>query len=199
MRMKKLKIKLSFFFIFIVLALAWTANKFTLLALLAAAIHEAGHLVASKLFNIRVCELDFGLLGARLKTSEALCSYSQEILLCFFGPLFNFFSAGIVYIMANSKGCLTEEVEFFIFSSLILGVLNLLPIRTFDGGRIIEAALCYFLPAEKVFLIINILSFLIIFSLWSVSVYFLLIYTSSLGLFIFSVSLFASLFIEDGA
>ena len=74
MRMKKLKIKLGFFFIFIVLALVYTANKFTVLALLAAAIHEAGHLVASKLFNIRICELNFSLLGARLKTSEALYS-----------------------------------------------------------------------------------------------------------------------------
>ena len=196
--MQNLKIKFGFFSIFIVLAFFCSANKITFLSLLAATVHELGHIIAAKLFNIRLCELNFGLLGARLKTSGSLSSYSQEILLCFFGPLFNFLSAAIVYILSKNAGNISEEVEFFVLSSLILGILNLLPIRTFDGGRILEAALLTFLPIEKVFFIINLLSFFIIFSLWCVSVYFLLIYTSSLGLFIFSMSLFASLFVESG-
>ena len=196
--MRNLKIKFGFFSVFIALAFLCSANKFTFLSLLAAAIHELGHIIAAKLFNIRLCEMNFGLLGARLKTSGSLCSYSQEILLCFFGPLFNFLSAIIVYVFSKNAGNISEEIEFFILSSLILAILNLLPIRTFDGGRILEAVLLYFMPVEKVFFIINLLSFFIIFSLWCVSVYFLLIYTSSLGLFIFSLSLFVSLFIESG-
>ena len=194
--MKNLKVKFGFFSVFIALALIFSANKFTLLSFLAATIHEAGHLIASKLFNLRICELNFGLLGARLKTSGSLCSYKQEILLCFFGPFFNLLSALAIYVYSMQFGYLSETAEFFIVSSLILGVLNLLPIRTFDGGRILEAVLSSFLSIEKVYCIINVLSFIIIFLLWGISVYFLLIYTSSLGLFIFSVSLFASLFIE---
>ena len=197
--MRNLKIKFGFFSIFIVLALLFTSNKFTFLSFLAAAIHEVGHLVASKFFNIRICELNFGLLGARLKTSGALCSYKQEILLCFFGPLFNFLSAALVYTISKNVGCSGDEIDFFIMSSLVLGILNLLPIRSFDGGRILEAMLSSFLSVETVFFVINLFSFIIIFSLWCISVYFLLIYTSSLGLFIFSLSLFASLFIEDNA
>ena len=197
--MRNLKIKFGFFSIFIILALLFTSNKFTFLSFLAATIHEVGHLVASKIFKIRICELNFGLLGARLKTSGFLCSYKQEILLCFFGPLFNFLSAAVLYIISKNMGDLCKEIDFFIMSSLVLGILNLLPIRTFDGGRILESILSCFLPIEKVFFIINLFSFIIIFSLWCISVYFLLIYTSSLGLFIFSLSLFASLFIEDNA
>ena len=194
--MKNLRIKFGFFFVFVVLALVCTVNKFTFLALIAATIHEIGHLCAAKLFNIRICELNFGLLGARLKTSSALYSYSDEILLCLFGPLFNFLSATFVYIFSRNTGCYGENVEFFIISSFILGSLNLLPIRTFDGGRILEAVLSCFLPIQKAYFIINFLSFVIIFFLWCISVYFLLIYTSSLGLFIFSLSLFSSLFVE---
>ena len=194
--MRNLKVKFGFFFVFIIFSLLFTLNKFTFLSLLAATIHEMGHLVASKLFKIRICELDFGILGARLKISGALCSYKQEILLCLFGPLFNFLSALLVYILSNKESGASEEIEFFILSSLVLGTLNLLPIRTFDGGRILESIFSTFLPVEKVFFIINIFSFLIIFLLWCISIYFLLIYTSSLGLFIFSISLFASLFID---
>ena len=167
--MKNLKVRFGFFSVFIALALISSANKFTLLSFLAAAIHETGHLFASKLFKIRICELNFGLLGARLKTSDSLSSYNQEILLCFFGPFFNFLSALVVYIYSMQIGRLSEATEFFIASSLILGGLNLLPIRTFDGGRILEAILSSFVSIEKVYRIINIFSFIIIFLLWCIS------------------------------
>ena len=194
--MAKLKIKFGFFSLLIIFSLLVSGNKLTYLTLLAVSIHESGHIVASKIFNISICELNFGFLGARLKTEDMLYSYSQEISLCLFGPIFNFLSAYIAYVILCFTNYNKENIKFFILSSILLGIINLLPIRTFDGGRIIESLFSYVLHPKKVYTIVNIFSFITIFCLWSVSVYFLLVYSSSLGLFVFSFSLFFSLFID---
>ena len=190
--MKKIKIKLSFIPLLLILSLLISSNNFTSMALLAVLIHESGHIVASKLFKIELTEFSFGILGARLKTNGILTSYWQEILLSFFGPLFNFLTVIILLILRTQS----SAVSFLIFSSAILGTLNLLPINTFDGGRIFKSLLSFFICPHIVSKIMNLISFFLIFTLWIISVYFMLIYTSSLGLFVFSLSLFCTIFLN---
>ena len=107
-----------------------------LLAVLAAALHECGHIFAAKLKKINLSSLSLDILGARLNTETGLCSYSDEIILCIFGPLMNF----IVSAVSFSVFFLFFENEYIMFfgvSSMALGILNLLPIKSFDGGRIL--------------------------------------------------------------
>lgn len=192
--MKKIRFNFGFLSILFIVTLIASANKYTFISLLCAAIHEIGHLVASSILSMKLCEFNFGFLGARLKTEEKLYSYKKEILLCLFGPLFNFISAFICVIFFDIY---TESTAFFITASLFLGVLNLLPIKSFDGGRIFECVLLYFLSAKTCESILRISSFICIFSLWCASVYLLLIYNYSLTLFVFSLSLFATIFVQD--
>ncbi len=189
-----MKIKIGFFTILLGLALALSHSLFALASLLAALTHELGHLLMARAFGISMRECRIGLYGAGLEPSASLYSYKREILLCLAGPLTNFLFAITLWILPLPS---SEFLTFFIFSSFSLGTLNSLPIRGFDGGRILGALLSHILSPRTVRQIVDVLSFLFIFLLWSLSVYLLMRTASSLSLFVFSLSLFGRLFIAE--
>jgi len=190
--MKKTNARLGFFSIMFIVAFFLTGNKYTFICIFAAALHELGHLIAAYLLGIKISEFTFGVLGARMRISEGLHSYKKEMLLSLAGPLSNFIFAFLACVFFDGV-----FVDIFIAFSIFLAILNLFPIRTFDGGRIFECLLLLFLPFSFSKRIVDISSFIFVFFLWSVSVYFLLIYSSSINLFIFSASIFSSLFISE--
>lgn len=190
-----MKIKIGFFSVMLFLSLLLSHSYFALSAFLAVMLHELGHLFAAKFRNIRLRECKISIYGAGLIPESSCFSYKDEIVLCAFGPLVNFLSAIIcipLYLSSHN-----EIIYYFSVSSLSLGVLNILPIKDFDGGRILYSLLCLFnnsIIAEKV---LKIISFIFIFSLWCLSIYLLLIANSSLSIFIFSLSLFVKIFINE--
>lgn len=112
--------------------------------LAACILHEAGHYGAAIAVGSRVCELHLTAVGAEMKLdSDIQLSYSQDALLAFAGPAVNLFTAWIA-----------ARVGFNLFAGLNLsfGLLNLLPIRPLDGGRILAGVLSLFVPdlAEKI-------------------------------------------------
>ncbi len=174
---------------------------YTFIALFAAALHELGHIAAAKARGIRLESLSLDLLGARLTTGTRLCSYRDEIILCAAGPFVNLFFSSASLLLANfifkQDPVVFEYLSFFAASSAALGFLNLLPIKSFDGGRILLCLLCRpfgIYISEK---IIELLSFLCCFALWGFSVYLLMRAGISLSLFVFSVSLFSRIFISQ--
>jgi len=198
---KDMKIKIKFGIIaplFIACLFLSDRWAYTLVALLAAALHELGHICASKLTGIRLSSLSLDLLGARLTTEQRLSSYKNEIILCVAGPLTNFLCsiAALLLGLFIGNAQVKEFVNFFAASSAALGILNLLPIKSFDGGRILDCALTRFFGIYVASKIISLLSFLCCFSLWSFSVYLMMRSGSSLSLFVFSVSLFSKLFVN---
>ncbi len=190
-----MKIKVGFFAILLFVSLFLTHSLFSLASLLAALLHELGHLLAAFACRIRMKEISVGLFGAGLTPNDGLYSYFNEIVLCLGGPLSNFFfgSLSLFFLRFISSPFLLS----FIFSSFAYGLLNLLPIQGFDGGRIFRALLLYFLPLPLTEKLISILSFFFVFSLWTLSVYLLLRATSALSLFVFSLSLFSRLFLSE--
>ena len=166
----------------------------TLLALSAASIHELGHLLAALRLNIPISSLTFELLGARININGQLCSYRDETLLCLAGPAANAV-CGILSLISIAFFGEHELIAFFSVASFSLCFLNLLPIRSFDGGRVLGCILCRFSAPRCADATLDILSFICCFLLWCISVYMLLRAGVSLSLFIFSVSLFSRLFI----
>lgn len=159
--------------------------------LCAAGIHELGHIAAAKLLSINLSEIRLDVLGARLATSGRLCSYPAMALLCLAGPLVNFLCFTLSLPFSDQAKWLHE----FCLSSLSLGVMNLIPIEGFDGGRILHGLLCKILPLDVAERVCRVLSFCSIFALWLLSVWVLLRTGSSLTLFVFSCMLFGMLFI----
>ena len=109
------------------------------------------------------------------------------------GPLANFLSALIIYPFCDAS----MLCRSFWLYSLSLGILNLLPIKSFDGGRIFSSLLLCKLSPKTVESILNFTSFILIFTLWSISIYLLLKISSSVSLFVFSVAVFAKIFLPD--
>ncbi len=164
--------------------------------LLAAAIHECGHLVVAHWFDIPIQALHISILGARLELSNPLISYRREWILCAAGPFFSglgaLFPLLLTFILPESAWA-----ERFAGISLALGLVNLLPIGWLDGGRMFRM-LCYqFLSPDAVRMLVRAVSFFFFLLLWMTSVYLLLRVGNSLSLFVFSFSLFLRFFLLE--
>lgn len=190
---QKMKLGVSFFSLLMLLSLILTRSRLSLAALAAAALHECGHILAARLCKIRLCEMRLGIFGATLTTDGTLCSYGKEILLAAAGPATNL----LCFFVCASVAQGSPLLESFRLSSLFLALLNLLPIRELDGGRITSCALSLLFSPRVAEATVKVLSLCIIFSLWTLSVYLLLRLGASLSLFIFSCFLFCRIFIKN--
>ena len=108
--------------------------------LAAAGLHELGHTVAAWGAGVRLCGMKLDLFGARMELS-GLLSYGQEMAVAAAGPFASFACAALLYPLAGmGEGRLGGAMcGTMCISSLILGIVNLLPVGTLDGGRILRA------------------------------------------------------------
>ena len=156
----------------------------------AAAIHELGHLAAAGALKIPLKRITIDIFGALIEVDDSRCAYSHEAILSLSGPIFNLISALIALYLHMGT-----DVRLFVVSSFFFAIINLLPIRGFDGGRALACILLTRLPLRWASGIISLLSFFCLVILWSISVYFIMRTASYLSLFIFSSALFAKAFI----
>lgn len=181
----------------LLLSLFLSAKLLGVIPLIAAAIHECGHILAARICGVRLGKMDVGIFGARISISDGIYSYAEEIFVCAAGPLINLICADIAAVFLYLYRVENDAVYLFILSSLCLAALNLLPIRTFDGGRIISALICRFWGPTVADTAVKILSFFSLFALWCISLYLMLRTSASLSLFVFSLSVFSNIFIQE--
>ena len=190
--MKKLKFSVSpAMAILLLCMIATTPLKQLCICFSAAAIHELGHIAAARLLSIDLTHMKIDVLGARLGTSGNLCSYPALVMLCLAGPLVNLACFALTLPFFGYASCLEE----FGLASLSLGLLNLIPIHGFDGGRIVHGILSSFLPVAVVERVCSILGFCSLLCMWMLSVWLILRTGTSLTLFVFSCYLFCMLFV----
>ena len=191
----KIKLRISIFGMLMLLILIFGDNSvYSVIALSAAAIHEVGHIIAAKILGVEFKTLSLNLFGARLGLATPLYSYKKEFLLCAAGPAINLITGDVALCLYNLR-LPDEHILFFAIASFFLAILNLLPIKSFDGGRMlisITAPLIGLYTAEKLLAVLSFISLLI---LWGISLYLMLRVGSSLALFVFSSALFAELFL----
>lgn len=161
-----------------------------LLLLLSSGIHEVGHVVMAQAVGVRLRVLRLELLGARLET-DGMMSYGQEWWLCMGGPLFNLISAGLLLPILAALEDTAARVWLgeFVALSIGLGGLNLLPIETFDGGRMLYCMFVLFLREDVAGRIARWVSFSCLSVLWMFSAYVLLRVGRSLSMLVFSTML----------
>ena len=188
-----MKTKIGLLAILMLLSIALSPSLFSLAVLLSAFLHELGHIAAAKLLKIELKELSIGAFGAGLTPSSSLFSFKKEMLLCAAGPLVNLVCFLILLPFKNLF------LNYVSVASLFLGALNLLPITSFDGGRILYSFISRYFTPRTALNITRFLSFIFIFSLWCFSLYLLMRVAISLSLFIFSCSLFLKIFLSESA
>lgn len=176
----------------------------------AATIHEFGHIVATKVLGIKIKDISFDYSGLRISIDEHLTSYDAEIWLAASGPLSNLLAAclGMIFISQSNRELLTvfEAARnfvdigspslmgvcgFFIIASCVQAIINLLPVKTFDGGRIIQCMLARVFDEKVSNTVLSITSGIFLFILWTVSLYLMLRISSGFGIYIFSASIFS--------
>lgn len=159
--------------------------------ILSACIHECGHIVAAKALSIDLSHMKLDVLGARLTTAGRLYSYPCMIALCLAGPLVNL----LCFVLTLPFCAYSDWILQFSLSSLALGLMNLIPIEGFDGGRTVHGLLCAFMPVSIVERVCTVLSFASLFLMWLFSVWMILRTGTTLTLFVFSCCLFGMLFV----
>lgn len=109
--------------------------------LLAAALHECGHLAALRFFHVPVEGLRLTALGAVLYADGARrLSYGRELLVTLAGPAANLLCA----LPAGAFARNWEALYVFAGANVVLCAYNLLPIRPLDGGRALYLAAAFF-------------------------------------------------------
>lgn len=162
------------------------------MSLLAAAFHELGHLSMARFLHIPISAMRFDLLGARIDVKGRILSYGEEWLLCMAGPL----SSLVFSLIGSLFWSHTKLAIAFSCASLLLGLLNLLPIQTFDGGRMLECALLSFTTPQKTGSILRGCTFLFLWLLWAFSAYLMIKIADGISLFFFTLTLLSRFFDE---
>ncbi len=110
------------------------------LFLLAALLHECGHLLACYLFQVPVWRFRLTCCGGELVPARHLAG-REECVIALSGPAINLLLAfALIPLVQGEAGAI------FLGVNLMLGLFNLLPMLPLDGGRVLHGVLVLFCP-----------------------------------------------------
>lgn len=109
--------------------------------------HEIGHLLAILVLKQKVDRIEFSLFDIKIK-SNYYVSFSKELIITLSGVAFNLILC-LFFI---------RTIKLFALANLFIGIFNLLPVSTLDGGQAINIILNKFISEEKSVIILNILT-----------------------------------------
>ena len=122
----------SLFWILIIFG--FDESPIALITILAAVIHELGHIIYLKKHTNTKTEIRSTFNGFRIKQNY-LASYKSDALLYAAGPFFNIISALVIFIVPIPL----EFRKLFCIISVATALSNLLPIKGYDGYGIIRS------------------------------------------------------------
>jgi len=113
-------------------------------------IHELGHVAMARELGWTVTEVQLLPFGGVATMEDAYATDPlDEIVVALAGPFLNLVMMAFSYLCWYS-GVWTEEwARFFLVSNVTIALFNLLPIWPLDGGRIVLAVLCWFMPYRQ--------------------------------------------------
>ncbi len=160
---------------------------------LCVAVHECGHLLAACLLDVRLRLLELDIPGARLVTEGLIPSYRAEWLMAAAGP-----AASLLLALF----ALPHRTPFFTAvyaTTLSLALFNLLPIKHFDGGRMLSSAIAPLAGEAIADRLLAATSYVCLLLLFSLASCLLLRYGETMTLAVLSASLFTRLFLCEKA
>lgn len=131
------------FWLLVVIAAIISPVQVVVNILLAAMLHECGHLAILRLFRVPIEGMRLTALGAELYARGAQrLSYGRELLVTLAGPAINL----IVAVLAAAAALYMQWETLYVFAgaNVILCLYNLLPILPLDGGRTLYLVTAYF-------------------------------------------------------
>ncbi len=148
-------------------------------------VHELGHLAAAMLCRARCESIRVTAFGLSLSFT-GIKTYRAELATAIAGPFISVVYALTAYCLGD---ICVEQICFF---SLFFGMMNLLPLPTFDGYRAAVAISSLIFGEEKASKICSVLSSVCLFFVWMLAVYVLFYSGVNITLLLFSVYIFAA-------
>lgn len=140
-KIKDIKITISFtFFALVLLLVVFRKNDFLYLTCFFAILHELGHIVALRIFGVKIINLKISFLGANIKTENfKKVNPIEEIKILSAGPFVNLILFLVFLIF--SRFTRNDFLNYIYSINFCLFVFNILPFYNFDGGKILEVLL----------------------------------------------------------
>lgn len=188
----------------IILILLFLADRsfISLIPVICALIHEGGHLLILRLLRVPTGRIELTLVGMEITALPMCLSKPRRAAVLAAGGLANLISGAVAHMLSlylsgrASVGvcaslCVSLGVSlgFFAVCSYVLAAVNLLPIRTLDGGELLRTLFGDCLG-------LRVISGAAVFLLWLASVA-LLLFFGNLSLFLLVGYLFVTLFLRD--
>ena len=170
----------------------WPGMGEAMTVLVAALLHELGHIATAWGWGVPLRGMRLDLFGARLELGGQV-SYRAELAVAAGGPLVSLLAASLAFPLGKVWG----SAYLFAAVSWGLGILNLLPIRGLDGGRILSCGLSLLFGERVARMTLRVTTGLALGSLWLLSVYCLLRLGETLTLFAFSLCLLLRLLTNE--
>ena len=153
-------------------------------------IHEAGHLVFSKIAGAKMKRFKIGPLRLCLSYDCGDLSYGGEMLVQAGGIIFNLVSGAIVFFLPILE---SEGWQFFSVCSISLALMNLYPVSILDGGGLLKNIISVIWSGDVAEKATKITSFIFAVLMWLAAVYLQIMFASNFSLFIISVLLLIEL------
>jgi stage IV sporulation protein FB len=147
-RKKRMKIKIDLkIFIFIIIFILTRQIQIYGILMLFAFIHELGHILAGIILGLKPTNLSIMPYGLSVAFETKCEDYNKKvkngnmlaikkIIIASAGPITNLIIT-IIFIIFNIN-FLGIQRELIVYSNILIGIFNLIPIYPLDGGRIIK-------------------------------------------------------------
>lgn len=146
MYVKIKKIKIHIICLFLILLFAYINFSFYMLILfLCIFIHEAGHIIFVKINGLDILGVEILPFGINISTDSRLTAYKTDIMIALSGPCANLICSAGIFLMIKISGY--DSMLFFSFlTNIIYAAVNLFPVKSLDGGKVMEIVLKMILP-----------------------------------------------------
>lgn len=129
---------------------------FILSIFIAVVLHEFGHALMAKKFQIKTMNITILPIGGIARVEKISEQPLEELFIAIAGPVVNISLALITSLFINRPTTdITQEIttsinsqnfaHHFLIANIYLAIFNLLPAFPMDGGRILRASLAFFL------------------------------------------------------
>lgn len=138
--------------------------KYPLMLIFAVGLHELGHILAASLVKAPCVSLRCGVQGLSLRFDFSALSHPREIFILTAGGLFGLLCAAAAYAFS-------PRLAYFSVVSVVLSLVNLLPVRGLDGGETLACVLDYFFLPDRAYRIEKVVSWVASLAFWVVALW----------------------------
>lgn len=155
--------------IFVFIIIFWITRQIEIygILMLFAFFHELGHLFAGIILGFKPKSLSINPVGLSIAFHVKVDDYNERVrkgnilavkklIIALMGPAVNFLIV-IIFMLFDLEFFYIRR-EFVIYSNILIGLFNLIPVYPLDGGRILKSLLHIVVGLQKSYEYINVVS-----------------------------------------